>query len=141
MAHYAIIDETNTVVQVITGRGEDDLADGVESWEDYYATMFPGMLVRRTSYNTMCNRYRLSNGEWTEQGDFRAFRFNYAGVGFTFDPSIGSDGAFIPPQPSPSWVLNEHCEWEAPIPYPTDGLVYSWDEETLSWVEVPGEAV
>ena len=43
--------------------------------------------------------------------------------------------AFIPPQPYPSWVLNEDtCLWEAPVPMPTDGQMYSWDEATTSWV-------
>jgi len=60
------------------------------------------------------------------------FRKNYAGIGYTYDEQRD---AFIPPQPFPSWVLNEDsCLWDAPVPMPTDG-VYSWDEATNSWVQ------
>ena len=64
----------------------------------------------------------------------RPLRKNYAGIGFTYDEQRD---AFIPPKPYPSWLLNEEtCLWEAPIPYPTDDKLYSWDESTTSWVEV-----
>jgi hypothetical protein len=60
-------------------------------------------------------------------------RKNYAGIGYTFD--AGRD-AFIAPQPFASWVLNEQsCQWESPVPMPTDGKMYSWDEATLNWIE------
>jgi hypothetical protein len=46
--------------------------------------------------------------------------------------------AFIPPKPFDSWVLDEAtCLWVAPIPYPEDGGVYTWDEETTSWILIP----
>jgi hypothetical protein len=62
------------------------------------------------------------------------FRGNYAGIGFTYDEALD---AFIPPKPFESWVLNEDtCLWDAPAPYPTDGAIYVWDEETIAWVEV-----
>ena len=62
------------------------------------------------------------------------FRKNYAGIGYTFD--AGRD-AFIPPKPFNSWNLNEDtCLWEAPTPYPADGKMYRWDEDTTAWVEV-----
>lgn len=39
------------------------------------------------------------------------------------------------PKPFPSWILNEEiCEYVPPIDYPTDGLFYIWDEETISWI-------
>ena len=64
-------------------------------------------------------------------------RKNYAGVGFTYD-SVRD--AFIPPKPYNSWTLNEDtCLWDSPIAYPTDDLMYSWDEDTTSWVETTGE--
>ena len=64
-----------------------------------------------------------------------AFRKNYAGIGYTFDESRD---AFIPPQPFPSWVLNEDtCWWDAPVPYPTDGNPYIWDESVTNWVPAP----
>jgi hypothetical protein len=70
---------------------------------------------------------------WVQTSYNNNFRKNYAGIGFTYD---STRDAFIPPQPYPSWTLNEDtCQWEAPIAYPTDGLMYSWDEDTTSWVE------
>ena len=45
--------------------------------------------------------------------------------------------AFIPPKPFESWVLNKDtCRWDAPVPRPNDGGQYTWDETTISWVEV-----
>lgn len=62
-----------------------------------------------------------------------ALRKNYAGVGFTYDPVRD---AFIPPQPFPSWTLNEQtCFWEPPSPMPLDGRLYQWDEPSRSWVQ------
>ena len=74
---------------------------------------------------------------WVQTSYIGNFRKNYAGVGFTYDVVRN---AFIPPQPFNSWTLNEDtCRWDSPVPYPTDGLIYSWDEETLAWVETTGE--
>lgn len=68
-------------------------------------------------------------------------RANYPGKGYTYDTSytIGSyPGVFYAPQPYQSWILNTSTFlWEAPVPYPTDGKEYTWDEATQSWVEVP----
>jgi len=65
------------------------------------------------------------------------FRKNYAGIGFTYDAVLD---AFIAPKPYPSWLLNtETCQWQAPIPYPTDGKRYYWNEDTQQWVEITGE--
>lgn len=58
-------------------------------------------------------------------------RFNYAGIGYTYD-SVRD--AFYAPQPYPSWTLNETtCKWEAPVAYPSEGGPYQWNEETTSW--------
>lgn len=125
MAHYAFIDDTGLVVEVIPGRDEDEIVDGISDWEAYYETKRDGLICRRTSYNTMGGQH-LNGGT--------PFRFNYAGIGYTYDE--GRD-AFIPPKPFDSWVLDETtCLWQAPIPYPEDGLVYSWDETAGDWVEV-----
>ena len=60
-------------------------------------------------------------------------RGNYAGIGYTYD---ATKDVFYAPAPYPSWVLNETTYlWENPVPYPMDGKVYLWDEETLSYVE------
>ena len=68
---------------------------------------------------------------------YGAVRTSYnAGIGYTFDPDHGTHGAFIPPRPYPSWVLNaDTALWDAPTPMPAEGM-WSWDEPTLAWVEV-----
>lgn len=122
MAHYAVLDENNVVVQVFVGRDEDDLANGVDDWEIYYAPQ--GYTVKRTSYNTVGGRHLLG-GE--------PFRMNYAGKGYTYD---AERDAFIPPKPFESWVLNEEtCLWNSPIPMPDDEYEYAWDEDSGDWVE------
>lgn len=115
MAHFAQIDENNTVIQVIVV--EQDVIDtglfgAPSSWI-------------QTSYNTHGGQHLLGG---------TPLRKNYAGIGYTYD--ITRD-AFIAPKPFPSWVLNEDtCQWEAPTPMPTDDKIYNWDEATTSWVEV-----
>jgi hypothetical protein len=122
MAHYAFLDDNNTVVEVITGRDPGDVP-GMD-WEVYYGAK-RGMTCKRTSYNTQANLHR--GGE--------PFRYNYAGIGYTFDDSMGANGAFIPPQPYTSWVLRDDATWEAPVPMPADGKQYAWDEDSQSWVD------
>ena len=74
---------------------------------------------------------------WVQTSYNGNFRKNYAGVGMTYD-SVRD--AFIAPQPHPSWILNEDtCQWDSPVPYPTDDKRYNWDETTTNWVEVTGE--
>ena len=122
MAHYALLDRNNVVVQVITGKDEDE---GIYDWELFY-TQETRLQAKRTSYNTI-------GGVHTNGGT--PFRKNYAGVGYTYDPDRD---AFIPPKPYPSWVLDEQtCLWDAPVAMPTDGKMYQWDEATTSWIEVP----
>ena len=114
MAHYAFLDENNIVTEVIVGN-EETTGD----WETYYGE-FRGQKCVRTSYN----------------GNIR---FNYAGIGFTYDETLN---AFIAPKPFESWLLDEAtCLWEAPIAYPEEGGQYVWDEEATDWVEVTDEAV
>jgi hypothetical protein len=126
MAHYAQLDSDNRVVYVFVGRDEDDLAEGVTDWEEYYAP--EGFTVKRTSYNTRA-------GEHSDGGE--PFRGNYAGIGYTYDEALD---AFIPPKPYESWVLNKNTfSWEAPIPYPAEGI-QTWDEQAGVWVEVEDEA-
>ena len=70
-------------------------------------------------------------------------RANYAGISYTYDTSytVGEYvGVFYSAQPYPSWVLDPQTFlWEAPIPYPSDGKMYYWDEATLSWVLYPNQ--
>ena len=113
MAHYAKV-SNNLVTQVIVAEPE---------FFDTFVDDSPGEWIQ-TSYNT-------HGGVHSDGGV--ALRKNYAGVGYTYDTARD---AFIAPQPYPSWTLNEDtCIYEAPIAYPTDDLMYSWDEDTTSWVE------
>ena len=115
MSHFAQIDENNIVTQVIVI--EQDVVD---------TGLFgdPASWIQ-TSYNTSGGVHLLGG---------TPLRKNYAGIGYTYD---STRDAFIPPKPYNSWVLNETtCLYEAPTPMPTDGKIYNWDEETLSWIEV-----
>lgn len=90
----------------------------------------PSLWVQ-TSYNT---RGGIHYGPDGQPDDKPALRKNYAGVGFAYDTLLD---AFIPPKPFPSWLLDtQTCLWDPPVPYPNDGKLYTWDEATLSWVEV-----
>lgn len=141
MAHYAFIDSNNVVTEVIVGRDESDLVSGVTDWTTHYGE-FRGQTCVRTSYNTW-GGVHYTDGEPSDD-QTKAFRFNYAGIGYTFDSSKGTDGAFIPPQPFDSWVLDETtCLWEAPVALPDDAdtVAYEWDEEAGAWVAVTEDAV
>lgn len=133
MAHYAEIDNRNLVTLIFVGRNEDDFVEGVTDWETYYSR--PGVTVKRTSFNTYAGvHYDPTTGE-PSADQSKAFRGNYAGIGFTYDEALD---AFVPPQPYPSWSLNEQTfVWEAPIPYPGDDTTFFvWNEGHGSWVEV-----
>jgi hypothetical protein len=131
MAHFAKLDENNVVVFVTVGRQEDDGKE-LELQER------TGDVYKQTSYNTRGGVHYTDGEPSADQS--KALRYNYAGIGFTFDESKGTDGAFIPPKPYDSWVLDEAtCLWTAPIPYPADGGEYTWDESEGDWVEVVSE--
>jgi hypothetical protein len=135
MAHYAFIDENNIVTQVIVGRDEDDLEEGITSWEHYFSARGEGRCLQ-TSYNTKGGvHYDPETGEPSDDQS-KALRFNYAGVGFTYNEAL--DG-FIPPKPFESWILDDDsCLWVAPVPYPEDGESYVWDTDAGDWVVVDG---
>ena len=112
MSHFAKV-ENGIVTQVIVA--EQEVID---------SAIFGHGWVQ-TSYNT--------HGGQHPEG--RPLRKNYAGAGYTYDEQRD---AFIPPQPYPSWTLNDDtCLWDCPVAYPDDGLKYSWDEATLTWIETP----
>lgn len=120
MAHFAQLDSTNTVLQVIVVNNEtiDHLSfpESEPSGIDFCQSLFGlDTIWRQTSYNA-------------------SFRKNYAGIGFIYNNEV--DG-FIPPTPYLSWVLNkETYQWESPVPYPNDGKKYCWDDNTQSWIEI-----
>lgn len=122
MAHYAFLDENNIVTQVIVGREENEVVQGISDWEAYYGHLH-GQRCLRTSYNTQGGKH-VSGGT--------PFRKNYAGIGFSYSDDLD---AFIPPKPYPSWILDEEtCLWEAPVPYPGSGTdIYTWNEEKQTW--------
>jgi len=71
---------------------------------------------------------------WIQTSYNNNFRKNFAGIGYTYDKTRD---AFIPPQPFPSWTLNEEtCLWECPVAYPDDGNMYEWNETDQQWDEV-----
>jgi hypothetical protein len=114
MAHYAFIDNNNIVTEVITGIDETQLIEGLDP-ETWYGN-FRGQTCKRTSYN--------SN-----------IRGTYAGIGYSYN---SEEDIFVTPQPYPSWTRNSSF-WEAPTPYPTDGLMYQWVESDLDWQVIPTE--
>lgn len=120
MAHYALLDENNIVIDVIVGKDENEMVNR----EQEYSALF-GLKCKRTSYNTHGNQH--SDGK-------EPFRKNYAMIGGIYDEELD---AFIEQQPYPSWSLNmETFLWEAPVPEPNDGIyLYAWDEENQEWYQ------
>lgn len=115
MAHFAQLDENNTVLQVIVVANEELLLDGVEN---------------ETKGILFCKSLLGEDTKWVQTSYNATFRKNYAGIGYTYDPIADH---FYAPQPYPSWVLNADAKWEAPVAYPTDGAVYTWNEDTQEW--------
>ena len=115
---------TDIVTEVIVGVDETQTIDGLEP-ELWYEN-FRGQVCKRTSYNTTGNTHK-SGGT--------PYRGNFAGIGYTYREDLD---AFIPPKPLPSFILDSNFIWQAPIALPTDGKMYSWNEESETWVEVNG---
>ena len=110
MAHYAFLNKNNIVTEVITGVNETELIEELDT-ETWYSN-FRGQVCKRTSYN-----HRI--------------RKQYAGIGYSYDPVAD---VFITPQPFASWSLDQNFDWQPPTPRP-EGK-WSWDEDTLSWIEI-----
>lgn len=111
MAHFAEIDENGLVLQVLV------VPDAQEHRGQEFLADDLGL-----------------GGTWVQTSYNARIRKNYAGIGMTYD---NTRDAFIAPQPFASWTLNEEtCNWEAPVAYPEDGLMYAWNEETTDWEAV-----
>ena len=110
MAHYAFLDENNIVTEVIVGRNEDEVVDGVSDWEEWYGN-FRGQVCKRTSYNNN-------------------IRKQYAGIGYSYD-SVRDE--FVQPRPFASWSLDSNNDWQPPTPRPLDDGLWSWNEDTQEW--------
>lgn len=120
MAHFAQLDENNVVVQVIVVHNNELLDENGNESEAKGIAFCQSLLGEDT--------------RWIQTSYNKKFRKNYAGIGFTYDVALD---AFIPAPLYPSWLLNpDTAQWEPPVPYPTDGKRYKWDEPTLSWIEV-----
>lgn len=108
MAHAAEIDGNNVVVRVLVVPNEQE-----HRIQDFLA-----------------NELGLG-GTWVQTSYNGNIRKNFAGIGYEYRSEID---AFVPPQPFPSWTLNEDtAQWESPVPYPTDGIMYQWNEELTDW--------
>ena len=124
MAHFAKINESNIVTQVVVVNDSDgnNDTDGQNFLNNLFKTTHTW---KKTSYNTYGNTHRLGG---------TPYRKNFASVGFTYD---SSRDAFIEPKPYNSWTLDEtSCLWEPPVAYPSDGKSYDWDEDNRQWVEI-----
>ena len=115
MAHFAELDENNVVLRVIVVNTKDNsTADGIE---------------KESIGRAFCES--LFGGRWVQTSYNGNMRKRYAGIGYTYNESLD---AFITPQPFPSWSLDEStADWVAPVPMPTDGKIYTWNETTGSW--------
>lgn len=117
MAHFAKIDENGVVQQVVVVDNKDTSdAEGIEK-----------------EHIGAAHLEKILGGNWKQTSYNGNFRKNYAGIGYTYRSDID---AFVPPKPFTSWLLNADAQWEAPVAMPTDGKMYSWDEDTVSWVEM-----
>ncbi len=77
----------------------------------------------------------LLGGTWKQTSYNARIRKNYAGIGYTYDETLD---AFVPPKPFASWLLDtDKAQWKAPVDMPTDDKRYTWNEDTLTWVESP----
>jgi hypothetical protein len=126
MASFAKIGLNNKVIEVQSVVNEvlHD-SNGIEQENigiDFLTKLTGYPVWKQTSYNT--------HGGVHDNGG-TPLRKNHAGIGYTYDEDRD---AFIAPKPFNSWILNEDtCLWNAPVAYPNDGELYSWNELTLSW--------
>ena len=114
MAHFAQLNNSNEVVNVIVVNNSDISIDGMSEEEagiKFLNSIIPGQSWKQTSYN-------------------KAFRKNFAGIGCKYMVDLD---AFVAKKPYESWVLDEALGvWEAPSEKPAGE--YQWDESTTAWV-------
>jgi len=142
MAYFAKLDLNNIVTDVIALDNAVFTVDGVEIEQkgvDFLNNLYGTSDVwKQTSYNTRGGIYYIPNSSTPDPDQSKAFRKNYAGVGYLYNEQ---QDAFITPKPYPSFIYNSFsASWDAPIAYPSDYdpqthvPPYIWDETTLSWV-------
>ena len=151
MAHFAKLGANGKVIQVLTLDNKDMLnADNVEDesvGQQYLETHnnWPAQMWIQTSYNTSGNTHNSGDNS-------KAFRGNYAGIGYEWDED---NNIFWPKKPYASWVKdNASASWKSPIgdaPALTDeqnlqneagthSWMYHWNEEGQSWDLTDGKA-
>ena len=144
MAHFAKLGANGKVIQVLTLDNKDMLnADGIEDeavGQQYLErhNNWPAQMWIQTSYNTSGNKHNSGD-------DSKAFRGNYAGIGYSWDEDTN---IFWPKKPYASWVKNtENARWQSPIgdapaltaeqeeqnEADTHRWGYSWNEDNQSW--------
>jgi hypothetical protein len=144
MAHFAKLGSNGKVIQVLTLNNSDMLnADGVEDeavGQQYLErhNNWPAQMWIQTSYNTSGNTHNSGDNS-------KAFRGNYAGIGYTWDED---DQIFWPKKPYASWVKhNESASWKSPIgdapaltaeqtsqnEAGTHSWYYAWNESGQTW--------
>jgi hypothetical protein len=122
MAHFAELDENNVVKRVIVVADKDTADENGNEVESIGAEFCRNLL----------------GGNWKQTSYNANFRKNYAGIGYAYRADID---AFVAPQPYKSWVLDANAQWQAPVPMPQDGQMYSWDEPTKAWIANTVEGV
>ncbi len=138
MGYFAKIDENNFVIGVHSVANQVFTINNIEDEKiaaDFLNNLHNVNYVwKQTSYNTHGNIHYQADNNTPSQDQSKAFRKNYAGIGYYYD-SIRD--AFIPPKPFESWTLDEFsCLWNPPIPYPNDSKLYQWNEDILNWEEI-----
>lgn len=120
MPYFAQLDDALTVTQVI-----------VINDETLGKISFP---ESETVGVAFCQSLFGLHTNWKQTSYDASFRKNFAGIGYSYNPALD---AFIAPSPYSSWILDlATCQWFAPVPYPSDGKSYAWDETVSSWILV-----
>jgi len=143
MAHYAILNQDNEVIDIIAGIHEyelNDLPEGYSNWEEFYSMIKNGQKVLRTSFNTKAGIHYDPETDEPSSDQSKAFRGNYATIGGTYDSELD---IFLPPKLYEYFVYDsDNLNWKPPIEKPNDGFVYYWDDETYQndnttgWVRI-----
>ena len=144
MAHFAKLGANGKVNQVLTcdnevmkdSEGKEVEANG-QQWLETHNN-WPAQMWIQTSYNTLNNKHNSGDNS-------KAFRGNYAGIGYTWDED---NQIFWSKKPYPSWVKHlETASWKSPIGDAPDltaeqtsqneagthNWSYNWNEDGQSW--------
>lgn len=117
MAHFTAVNESGLVLSVLFVENSELIENGVES----------------ESKGVLFCQNLTGHQEWKKTSYNGNSRKRYAGIGYTYDSNLD---AFIAPKPFASWLLDFNTEWQPPVPMPTDGKKYNWDESGQQWQEV-----